>query len=57
MVGSVTCKGPIDLPSLANQYMDLTSYQPELFPGLHFKTKPGILLVFSSGKVKILKKF
>ena len=34
--------------------LKLSSYNPEIFPGLHFKTGFGTCVIFSSGKTNIL---
>jgi transcription initiation factor TFIID TATA-box-binding protein len=55
LVGSADCRFPIRLESMALEYPNISSYEPELFPGLVFRMQqPKVsILIFVSGKVVI----
>ena len=53
IVASADVKFPVRLENLASNYLSLSSFEPELFPGLIFRmAEPKIvLLIFVSGKL------
>ncbi|KAI1710634.1 transcription factor TFIID (or TATA-binding protein, TBP) domain-containing protein [Ditylenchus destructor] len=50
IVASGSIGEPISLPKLANFYLSEAHHEPELFPGLTFRTKLGIVNLFGTGK-------
>ncbi|KAF6170487.1 hypothetical protein GIB67_031895 [Kingdonia uniflora] len=55
IVGSCNVKFPIRLEGLAYSHGALSSYEPEIFPGLIYRMKQPkvVLLIFVSGKIVI----
>ena len=53
IVASCDVKFPIRLEGLAGAYLNLCSYEPEMFPGLifHLQNPKVVLLIFVSGKI------
>jgi transcription initiation factor TFIID TATA-box-binding protein len=55
VVGSCDVGFPIDLEHISQKYVDFTSYEPEVFPGLIFRMlEPKLVfLIFVSGKIVV----